>query len=641
MALNPNDYSAATEISALWEERKRHRHPMLERMHKIQRAYNGDWSVPLPELDADEAPAVANLLALGVDQYAQRIASVVAALTTPSLRPGIALADNRAADRRKAILGWWQMNKLQTLDRRRARHWVAYGLSPVSIGPVSLSLSDKREIPFWRVRNPLGTFPAPCVDPDDIEPSDCIFVDYRPLEWLSKNYPEQTRLLSKGEDSDTDMFTVLEYVDESETALVVLGKSRREDPWERAASNRGVVMQQLLSRAPNRAGICPVVAPGRITLDRLQGQMDQALGIYQRQAKLDALETIAISRNVFPNEWIVSTNGRARLIRGADGKRGIRGEIENGNIMVNHLQVDQNTGMALDRMERNMRLTAGIPAEFGGESPSNVRTARRGAAVLSGDVDMPLQEAQESFARSKEAENTRAIMYQKAYYGKKPTMFLLGRDGVVTHNDYVPDLIFDTTATAVEYPMPGSDINGLVVQVGQLVGIKAMSLETAMTLLPMIKDVVGERDRVEVEGMRAALLSAIEQGAVAGQIDPHMLAQIIIEKITNHVPIEEAVASAEDAAQKKQAAQQNAAAPPGAPGAPAPGAPPVAGPDGGSPATPGQQPGINENPANPAVPAQPGAPAGGSPSLESLLAQLHTPIQTGGAAPAHVAVGAP
>lgn len=617
MVISADDYMAGVEITTLYRQRKEERHGFFQRAENVLTMYNGDWSVPLPELDADERPAVANILALGVDEFGQRIASVDPNLYCDSVRPGFTTHDNRANDRRKAILGWWAMNDLKTKTRRRARHLIAYGTTPVTLSPVATTSADMREMPFWRVRNPLRTFPAPTVDADDIEPVDCIFLDHRPLTWLMEKYPEQTKKLSKGEDNDNGIFDVLEYVDADETILVVIGKDRRQDPWERPNAYRGTAPHQVLARVPNRAGICPVVMPGRITLDRISGMYDQMLGMYHREAKIDALNTIAITKSVFPEKWVIGTNGRAKIVRMADGKRGIVGEIENGQMDVIHVSPDINaTNQAIDRLERAMRVTSSIPAEFGGESPSNVRTARRGAAVLSGSVDFPLQECQELLARSFEAENTRAILFDKAYYGNKPTMFFFDRSGIVTHEDYVPNEIFDTAATRVEYPMPGADMNSLIVQVGQMVGLKAMSAMTAMERLPFIKDPIAERDRIEVEGLRTALLSSLEQGAVSGQVDPHVIAQIAARVTADHTPLELAVIAVQEKMQKDQAAAQTQ--PPGAPE---------------------QQPGMTVGPQNPPVPPQQAQ----QPDLQSLLSQLHVPLNTGapaGPPEARVNVGA-
>ena len=153
----------------------------------------------------------------------------------------------------------------------------------------------------------------------------------------------------------------------------------------RTETGKGIATHIILERIPNRSEICPVVIAGRITLDRLQGQFDQMLGMYQREAKLDALNTIAVFRNVFPDEWVVSPANAPtspRIVQEADGKQGIRGILDKGQIQIVHPQADsRHTRWLLTALSVHSVLLAGIPAEFGGESGSNIRTARRGASV--------------------------------------------------------------------------------------------------------------------------------------------------------------------------------------------------------------------------------------------------------------------
>ena len=181
MALSYDKNEAASQIVRLYQSRRRDRGALFARMDEIRRHYNGDIIIPLPELDDMEKPAIPNLIAQGIDQFAMRVASILPDIHYPSLRPGIQVADNKARDRRLANLGWWEMNKMGTKIRRRARYLTAYGMSAVSLSPVSADPQDKREIPHWRVRNPLSTYPAQMIDPDSMEPSDCIFADRRPL----------------------------------------------------------------------------------------------------------------------------------------------------------------------------------------------------------------------------------------------------------------------------------------------------------------------------------------------------------------------------------------------------------------------------------------------------------------------------
>ena len=619
MALSPDNDKAAGQIVTMYQERRMSRSGMFRRMQEVRDHYNGDVIVPLPELDEAEKPAIPNLIAQGIDAFAMRVASVLPDVQYPSLRPGIQVADNRARDRRLANIGWWDMNKMGTKVRRRSRHLTAYGMSAVSLSPVSLDPNDKRKIPHWRVRNPLQTFPAPMIDPDNMEPTDCIFADRRPLGWMKQNYPQQTSILYRGDKSDTDMFEILEYLDEGETVLIAIGAEKPKAQAFSTETGKGVASHIILERIPNRSDICPVVIAGRITLDRLQGQFDQMLGMYQREAKLDALNTIAVFRNVFPDEWVVSpanSSSSPRVVQEADGKQGIRGILDRGQIQIVHPQATQDAPMALDRLERAQRLTAGIPAEFGGESGSNIRTARRGASVLSSAVDMPLQEYQEIFSNSMELENIRAVQIMKSYYGSKPSMFFMGGDGKVVNEDYTPNEAFDTTVSYVKYPMPGSDINAMVVSIGQRVGMGIMSNETARIMDPAIEDPTLEADRVEIEGLRKALLTGLEQQASQGQLDPSIIARIAKMKAQRHMTLEDAVDKIHKEMQEEQAAKAQAMQGQAGPeGAPQPGAPEV-------------QPGMGVSPDNP---VQGGVPQG-QPNMQDLLASLHSGGAPGGPA---------
>lgn len=618
MALSPDNDKAAGQIVTMYQERRMSRSGSFRRMQEIRDHYNGDVIVPLPELDEAEKPAIPNLIAQGIDQFAMRVASIVPDIQYPSLRPGIQVADNKARDRRLANLGWWDMNKMGTKVRRRSRHLTAYGMSAVSLSPVSLDPNDKRQIPHWRVRNPLATFPAPMIDPDNMEPVDCIFADRRPLGWLQQNYPAQMNVLYRGDKSSTDMFEILEYLDAGETVLIAVGAERPKASAHTTETGKGIASHVVLERIPNRSDICPVVIAGRITLDRLQGQFDQMVGMYQREAKLDALNTIAVFRNVFPDEWVVSPANAPtspRVVQEADGKQGIRGILDKGQIQIVHPQQTQDAAMALDRLERAQRFAGGIPAEFGGESGSNIRTARRGSSVLGSAIDMPLQEYQEIFANSMELENQRAVRIMKSYYGSKPSMFFMGSNGKVVREDYTPNDTFDTDLSNVIYPMPGSDANEMSVRIGQKIGMGLMSNETARQLDPDIKDYIAEADRVEIEGLRKAMLTGLEQQASQGQLDPSIIARIAKMKAQRHVTLEDAVAKIheemqQEQAEKAQAMQQQQ-----------------------GPATPEMQPGMGVSPDNP---VQQGAAPQGQPSMEQLLASLH-----GGGAPGGAPAGGP
>lgn len=592
------------DVVSEWMHRRTLQGKWWAHADEVRRMYNGEITVPLPELDTLEKPATANLLHQGVEQYAQRIGSVVPNISFPAMSDFL-YAKKQAYDSRRAVQGWWEMNLWREKTRRRARFLVAYGCAPVTISPVSLDPSEKRKIPFMRVRNPLSAYPSPLADVDSIEPDNCIFHDLKPLRWLKDNYPEQARTLYKGEKfDDSTMFNVLEYMDCDETVIVVVGSDRNSGQMPTAGT--GISSCQLLERIPNRTGICPAVFPGRITLDTLAGQFAGMIGAYHRAAKLDSLNTIAVFRSVFPDQWVEGypqDNRSPKVVQYADGKMGQIGIVEHGRIQNVTLQPGQMGPQLLDQLERSQRLNAGIPADFGGESASNVRTGRRGSDILGNTVDPSIQEYQEILARSSEAEIRRSIKMMKAYYGKKPSMFILPGDGSVPRPDYTPDETFVTDICAVTYPIPGTDANSLPVAIGQRVGMGTMSTETAMELDPEIDDPVREKQRIALDGLRKAALAGIEQQLNSGQMDVTLVAKIA--KMLNdnaELEIEDAIVKAHKEIQKEQAAQA---------------------PEQASQQAPEQMPGLNQTP--PQTPADqptiPPPPAGAT-DLKSLLGAL-------------------
>lgn len=583
------------EVVQMFIERQQTRGEWWKSADEIRRHYNGDVVVPLPELDAMEKPAVANLLNMGIEQFAMRIASVTPEIQFPSLRPGIKAWDTKARDSRLAVKGWDKMNNKQMKTRRRARFLVAYGCAPVTISPVSADGNDPRKIPFMRVRNPLSAYPSQLLDADSVHPANCIFHDQKPLKWLKDNYPAQVGLVYKGDKpNDVTLFDILEYCDAEETVLVVVGSSRVAGQ----TANLGAGSQScvLLERIPNRAGISPTVFPGRVTLDKLEGQFAGTLGMHQRAAKLDALNTIAVFRGIFPDQWIegVDPQRAPQILQMADGKQGQPGILKSGRMTQMLPATSQMGPQLLDQLERNQRITGNMPAELNGESGSNIRTARRGEVVLGNTIDMPIQEYQEIFANSAEVEVRIGIQVMKGYYGKKPTMFVLPGDGKVVREDYVPDETFATDMTRVFYPLPGSDANGIAVAIGQKIGMGIMSTETGMELDPTIEDPQREMQRIRKDGLDKAILAGVEQQLTAGQMDVTLAAKIAMQLNDPEMGLAEAITAAHQEAQKEQAAQQQAqqAQQPAE--------------EQGEPPSPDQMQGLNQTP--PATPSDMAAP---------------------------------
>ena len=550
------------DVIALYRERLKFYGPLHQKMALIASIYNGTMEVPLPDLEENTMPSVPNLLAAGVDQMAGRITSVIPSVSFASIKPGVRSSDRRAQTASRTITGWWQEDRLMMKMKQRGRHQIAYGMSPVV---VRWDYKDKR--PTWQVRNPMETYPSTEIMPGNLSPSDCIFAYRRPVSWLrSKGYGDRLFALTGNYNMPADASILLiEYVNAEETHLVAAGY-RTPDPY--AVSDIDVTGMQLkgvtLEWYANRSGDeMPVVIPMRITLDTAGGQFDNMIGMYYQQAKLMALETIAVEKGIFPDTYLVSRPGEVgRFLDGPhDGRTGMVNIIAGGDIREIQSQPGYLTNPTIDRLERNQRVTAGIPAEFGGESSGNIRTGRRGDAVLSAVIDYPVAEAQETFAFSLEEENEVAIALAKSWAGGEKRTIYVGTGNSARPVTYVPDDTFETSEHVVSYPASGADINSLIIGIGQRVGLGIMSKKTAATLDPYIDNPEQEHDEIVAEGLEQALLAGMQQQAAQGAIPPLVLAKVMTLVRDDRMELAEAFNKVTEDAMKAQQEEQAAAGP--------------------------------------------------------------------------------
>lgn len=358
-------------IMATLERRRQERGRVLEQMRLVRDCYNGDLIIPLPELDTTERSSVANLVVTGIDQTAQRIASVMPLVDFPSVRPGFDVHDARARTRTQACQSWWKANRMPAKMRRRARWLVGYGFAPALIRP-----DYNARIPRWEIRDPLSAYPSPTQDPDDICPTDAIFTYFKSYGWLRQMYPEQiaklramTGTLGGVGPTGPQQYELVEYVDAEVTVLGVMGPKQFGTQY---GESQGIPISSPymeLERCPTPGGICPAVIPGRIVLDSPKGQFDDAIGPYQLQARLMALEVLAVERGVFPDTYLISRqNEVADFVAGPfDGRTGQVNIVKGGDIREQNLNPGFATTGVMDRLERAQRVSSSIPAEYGGE----------------------------------------------------------------------------------------------------------------------------------------------------------------------------------------------------------------------------------------------------------------------------------
>ena len=559
---------SAEDIVDLYYSRSQNHAGVKARMRHIRDHYNGDVVVPLPEVDTTESAAVANLLAQGLDQTAMRVASVLPDIVCPPADDTSKQARKHAQIRRKAMFGWWQNSTLDLQLAKRARHLIGYSQTVTQ-----LRFDAKKGVPTWHCRDPLTAYPSNLRGVDDMTPADCVFGYERSYGWMQTFYPEAALRFAGGvKDSPYEKdepIEMIEYVDHMETVLVGL---RNPHTQGYASDDTSPVIVEL-ERVPNLIGRCPVVVSNRISLDESRGQFDGILGMYQQQAKLMALEVLAVQKGVFPDTWLVGNAGeQPKIVNTANGLTGEVGVVRGGTLRDMQMQPGFMTNPAIDRLERAQRLTAGIPAEFGGESSSNIRTGRRGDAVLSAVVDFTVQETQKTLARALEEENRIAIAQCKAYAGNKPRSFYVSMGKVKGKVDYTPNKHFTTDDNVVSYSQAGADINNLVIAGGQRLAMGTMSKESFMRIDPLVEDVEHEHDSVVAEQLEQSLLAGLQQQAAQGALPPADLARIMEMVKNDKADLAEAVAKVQKEAQERQAQQVAPTAPEAQPGIAQPGA---------------------------------------------------------------------
>lgn len=539
-------------VAALTEDRMRHAQPTLAGMARVKEVYENDLRLNLPEVEGMNKPPVPNLLAQGVDQLGSRIASVSPQI---SVLPATASRreERRAQTAARVLGGWWATDRLPLKLHTRARHLVAYGASCTH-----LSWNAREHRPTWEVRSPLNALPAPDPHHSHPVPRDIVFVYHKTAGDLRKmGYGWQVAavLSDHADPVDSAVLTVVEYLDDTLHLMYLEGLDR----W----GNR---RRFELERVQHNLGVTPVTYVQRTGLETLSGQFDQMIGMYEAQAMLMALEILAVQKGIFPDTYLESRpNEVAQFVDGPhDGRTGMVSIVAGGTIREINPQPGYLTNPTIDRLERNQRVSGGIPPEFGGESGTNLRTGRRGDAVLSATIDMPIAYAQQLLADAMEQENKMAARMAVKYDAGQSRTLRKGLGNAERPVTYDAGVLFsDDQESQVVYPAAGSDINSLIVGLGQRVGLGIMSKETAARLDPYVDSAEFEHDAIVAEGLEQALLSGLQQQASQGALPPDTLARIIRVVKTDKMELAEAISKVQEEAQAEQEAQEPT--PPGAP----------------------------------------------------------------------------
>lgn len=545
-----------SQILAMYEQRRRLQMPLQAVRAEIRDIYDGKTQVTLPDMPDDQQASVPNLLGQGIDQMAARVASVSPLIAFAPRSPGVRSAERRAQTAKDVLGGWWALDSFSIKHKLRARHLIGYGASPVKI-----TWNAKYNRPTWNVRDTIETYPNPDQVLEKQQPADVIFAYRRSVGWLKANgygwALDQTSTRFGGSNKD-DLMTILEYVDPEGCQQILTGYKNNDtaNTWiDSFLFGSNAEVATTLECYPTY-GVMTASVPTRISMSRPGGQFDTMVGMYHQQAKLMALEVIAVQKGIFPDTYLEGRpNEVPKFVEGPfDGRTGMINVVQGGNIRVMNEQPGYMTPQVIDRLERSQRVTAGLPAEFGGESGSNIRTGRRGDSVLSAVIDFPIAEAQEVLAEALVAENQAAIALARHYDGSATRSIYVGTGSTMHAVTYVAEQVFVNDEHAVYYPVSGTDMNGLLIGLGQRVGMGTMSKETAAEIDPFITSPEMEHDRIIAEGMEQALMSGIQQQAASGQMPPLVVAKVMSLIRSDKMELAEALNKVAEDAAKEQAA---------------------------------------------------------------------------------------
>lgn len=560
---------------------------LLRKMIEVRQRYNGEWVLPyVSEEDAAQLPTTTpGLIAGAVDFLGMRAGSVMPYMNSPAIelsKPTGVRSAEYASIRRK-VLGAVHHKSSTRLHLRRAfRHLAGYATTTMVIVP-----DFTCELPRLEMRDPLTTYPEPRAAEDLRPPSNCAFVYGKSVDWLRSRYP-QTRDIIPANTLGQDMWDVVEWVDCDVTVIGVLGP--RE--WEqRQLGQAGVTATMELHRWDNPTGMCPAYTPNRVTLDRVISQIGNLTGQVDLMDRLQALSILAGEKAIFSDRYIIGNGVNTPTLVGGQWKDGRTGEV---NIVLDATSIGQLSGQPdpssqqmIDRLERNVRIDSGLVPQAYGETAGALRTGRGMDSLLGASVDPRIQEMQEIMEVALEYMNTVALESFKAYWPSKKYELFTGKQSDQGLVEFTPSTHIETSENVVSYTIPGADVQGTTIQLGQLVGMKAISLDTLRSRHPWVDDPDAEAARVEEEFLQQAILEGIAQAAASGTVPITYLAKISQYR-RNEPDIVAAVMKADAAMKEEQAA------------APAP-------PAEGQVASPDQMPGLAPPSAMPPMPA--GAPA--------------------------------
>ena len=503
----------------------------------------------------------ANVVANFIDVVARDLSEVMAPL--PAVNCSSAnQADDKArkfSDKRTRIASNYFAHSDLSVQMYSGADWyITYGFLPFVI-----ELDDEAKLPRIRLENPIGAYP------EFDRYGRCVAFAKRytmTLGELVAEFPEFTPQLLGRDGYEQDLNAQIEmirYYDEDQSVIYIPHRKNL-----------------ILSRAKNPIGRMMVVVARKPSVDGdLRGQFDDILGIQLLRNRFALLAMEAAEKSV--QAPIILPDDVDELQLGGDAIIRTRNPAGARRL---ELSIPQGAFIEQQALNQELRVGARYPEGRTGNIDASIVTGQ-GVQALMGAFDTQVKSAQAIFAAAMRDVITICFRVDEEIYPDQKT--IRGVDaGSPYEVTYKPskDIKGDFTAD-VRYGMLAglNPAQGLIFML-QALGGGLISVDMAMRELPFGINVTQEQEKIEVEGMRKALVSsmqayaqAIPQMAIQGQ-DPTKIVQQFAEVIKARKagkPIEEAIEAVFTPEEPPAGAQPTVEQPvPAAPGAPVGGAQP-------------------------------------------------------------------
>ncbi len=505
------------EIISLMRQRRTQDAVLIQAMIENRDRYNGDTVVIQP--DVSSLPVAnrpgPNFFQETVDGQARLANATMPKITTPAKNPESKRSEHLAELRQGLLYGIWYESQLNLKLARSFRHLIAYGTHALIVVPdEELGRAD------IQVRDPLTAYPE-LRAPDDIRPPrDCGFLFGRSAQWLTAHYPTKVpaylaETVDKGWDT---LWDVVEWVDEDEIVIGIMGP--RFPAYGYADARPYGYNAVELGRWPNKAGMVPVVAPRRATLDQIMGQLTAMINYSDLYGRMLSLELVATEKAIFPDLAILSRTGDVPVLVGnrwQDGRTGNVNLITNAAVEVIGKEPGPGTIPVLTMIDSHIRGSMGSSPLYAG-APGGMRTGAGIDALGDFNVNPMVAESQSIMERSLVEVNKAVIAVEKGYFGKQPRTFVLGMSGSIKTVTVTPETEIDSDLNVVSYLAPGADVNRYAVALTQLAATGIMSQRTARDKHPLIDDPLEEEQFVALEKISDAVLAGMAQEIAQGQM---------------------------------------------------------------------------------------------------------------------------